>query len=205
MDYTALASQEALDTTAAALTAHRFMPVVVETKEDALAKIQELIPAGASVNNGASRTLEQIGFVDLLKEGKHGWNNLREATLTETDPAKQGLLRKQHTVSDFYLGSAHALTQTGELVISSASGSQLPALAFNAQNIILIVGAQKIVPTLPDALDRIQKHVVPLEDENMKQKSGTGTLLAKTLILHQEHPMMQRNVHVVIVKEALGF
>jgi len=205
MDYTNLAHPDALSRSAAALTEHNFHPVIVNSKEEALTKIQELIPAGASVNNGASRTLEQLGFVDLLKSGEHSWKNLHGETLEEEDPAKQGLLRKQHTVSDYYLGSVHALTETGELVIASATGSQLPGIAYNAQNLILVVGAQKIVATLTDAFDRIQKHVIPLEDENMRQKYGMGTLLAKTLVLHQEHPMMGRNVHVLIVNESLGF
>ena len=205
MDYASPASTEAITRTTTALTEHNFIPVVVTTKEEALAKILELIPAGASVNNGASRTLEQLGFVEHLKAGEHGWNNLHEATLAETDPAKQGLLRKQYTISDYYLGSVHALTETGELLIASATGSQLPAIAYNAQNLILVVGAQKIVPTLAEAFVRIEKHVIPLEEENMQQKYGMGTFHAKTLILHKEHPMMQRSVHVVIVNEALGF
>ncbi len=205
MDYTNLADSDSVSRSAAALTEHNFHPIVVNSKEDALAKIQELIPAGASVNNGASRTLEQLGFVELLKTGEHTWKNLHGEILEEEDPAKQGLLRKQHTVSDYYLGSVHALTETGELAIASATGSQLPGIAYNAQNLILVVGAQKIVPTLTDALERIQKHVIPLEDENMRQKYGIGTLWAKTLVLHHEHPMMGRTVHILIVNEGLGF
>lgn len=205
MSYTLLASEETITRTSAALTAHNFIPVVVATAQEALAKVKELIPEGASINNGASRTLEQIGFADLLKSGEHNWNNLHETTLAETDSSKQGLLRKQHSVSDYYLGSVHAVTETGELFIASATGSQLPALAYNAQNLILVVGTQKIVPTLVEALDRLKAHILPLEEENMQQKYGMGTLHAKTLILHQEHPMMQRKVYVVLVKEELGF
>jgi hypothetical protein len=91
------------------------------------------------------------------------------------------------------------------MTISSLSGSQLPALAYNAQNLILVVGAQKLTPTLADALTRIEEHVVPLENENARQKFGIDTMRAKTLILHREHPMMGRKVHVLIVNEQLGF
>lgn len=205
MKYDLIASEEAIARASAALAEHNFLPTIVANAEEALAKIRELIPAGASVNNGASRTLEQIGFVELLKSGECGWDNLHAATLAEADPARQGLLRKQHTVSDYYLGSVHALTETGELFIASATGSQLPALAYNAQNLILVVGAQKIVPTLAVALDRLEQHILPLEEENMQQKYGMGTMHAKTLILHREHPMMQRKAHVIIVAEPLGF
>jgi L-lactate utilization protein LutB len=195
----------AVQKTIEALEKNNFKPLIVNTKEEALAKIKELIPAGASVMNGSSTTLHEIGYIDLLKSKSHPWNNLHDAVLAETDPAKQALLRKQSVISDFYLGSVHALTETGELVIASNSGSQLPHLAFTSPNLVLVVGVQKIVPTLTDAFNRIETHVVPLEDERMKKAAGYGTLHAKTLILHKENPAIGRNVHVLIVNESLGF
>ena len=155
--------------------------------------------------NGASQTLQQIGYVDYLKEGKHGWNNLHDAVLAEKDPAKQALLRKQSVVSDWYLGSAHAITQDGKIVVASNSGSQLPHLAFTSPNIILVVSTEKIVGTLQDAFDRIDTYVVPLEDARMKAAYGYGTAHNKTLILHGENPGIGRKVHVIFVNEKLGF
>jgi hypothetical protein len=120
--------QETITKTTEALKGNNFEPIFVATKEEALAKIQELIPSGASVMNGASRTLEEIGYIDLLKSGKHEWKNLHEIVLKETDKEKQAQLRKESVLSDYYLGSAHALTETGEIVVASNSGSQLPHL-----------------------------------------------------------------------------
>lgn len=205
MEKYTLATPETITKTVEALTANNFMPLVVNTKEEALAKIKELIPEGVSVMNGASRTLEEVGFMDYFKSDTHKWNNLHKAILAETDPAKQGLLRRQSVASDFYLGSAHAVTETGELMFASASGSQLPHLAFTSPNIILVVGAQKIVPTLEDASRRIDEVIMPLEDVRMKEVYGYGTLRTKTLILHKEHPAMGRKVHVIFVNEKLGF
>lgn len=187
------------------LTDNNFQPLSVATKEDALAKIKELIHEGASVMNGASVTLEQVGYVELLKSGEHKWNNLHDAVLAETDPVKQARLRKESILSDFYLGSAHALTEKGEIVIASNSGSQLPHLAFTSPNIILVVGAQKLVPTLADAFKRIDEQVIPLEDARMKSAYGYGTQWSKTLILRKELAAMGRKVYVIIVNESLGF
>lgn len=205
MDYTELASSEKLTKTIAAFVDRNFEGSIVTTKEEALAKIQELIPAGASVMNGSSRTLEQIGFVDYLKEGKHGWKNRHEEVLTESDPARQAALRRETTVSDYYLGSVHAVTEDGELFFASNTGSQLPGIIFNAQNVILVVGAQKIVPTLADAYARLATHVIPLEEENMQQKYGMSAQHNKTLILHGENPIYGRKIHVIFVNEQLGF
>lgn len=195
----------ALDRAADALKANGFIPDIVSTKEEAFEKATSLIPNGASVMNGASETLRQIGFIDYLKSGAHEWNNLHETILGESDPDKQALLRRQSVVSDWYLGSVHAVTEAGELLFASNSGSQLPHVAYTSPNLILIVGSQKVVPTLTDGFTRLVDHVIPLEDERMKGVYGFGTLHAKSLILHRENPALGRKVHVVLVKEPLGF
>ena len=205
MSYNTLASSDAVQKTLAALTERGFKPVSVNTKEDALAKIKELIPQGASVTNGSSQTLEQIGFVDYLKAGQHGWNNLHEAVLAEKDPQKQSRLRKESTIADVYLGSVHALSETGEMVIASASGSQLPSIVFNAKNLILVVGAQKITPSLEEAFKRLREYVFPLEDARMKSTGAPGSVMAKILLFEREPAFMGRNVHIILVNETLGF
>ncbi len=196
---------ESIEKTIAALTKNNFAPILVGTKEEALQKVKELIPEGVSVMNGASETLAEIGLIDYLKSKSHPWKNLHDMVLAEKDPAKQNQLRREAVVSDYYLGSVHAVTETGELMIASNSGSQLPHLAFTSPNIVLVVGAQKIVPTLADAFTRIQEQVIPLEDERMKKVYGYGTTWTKTLILNKENPAIGRKVHVVIVNEDLGF
>jgi L-lactate utilization protein LutB len=187
------------------LSAHNFKPHVVNTKEEALEFIKKTIPAGASVMNGSSVTLHEIGFIDYLKSGNHEWNNIHEAIVNETDPEKQVLLRHQALNAEFYLGSVHALSATGELVIASNSGSQLPHLVFTSPNIILIVGANKITETLDGAIKRLHEYVIPKEDVRAQAAYGWPTYLAKTLIMHGENPGMGRNVHVVIVNETLGY
>lgn len=207
MEYTALASDAALERTAAALRERNIEPIIVGTKEEALAKIKELIPAGASVMNGSSRTLEQVGYVDYLKSGRHPWNNLHAGILAEQDPRKQAALRRQALLSDYYLGSVHGLAETGELLIASNTGSQLPHVAYSSQNVIFVVGAQKIVPQTPDTYKRLWEHVVPLEDARMKEVYGpeSGTAVNKVFLFNRESPHTGRTVRVLLVKEVLGF
>jgi L-lactate utilization protein LutC len=205
MDFTTPRARETVEKTIAQLAEHNYHAEIAANKEEALARIQELIPAGASINNGASTTLQEIGLVEYLKSGGHGWNNLHEAVLAETDPEKQSHLRKEATMAEYYLGSAHAITEDGQIVVASNTGSQLPPLAYTSANIILVVGTQKIVKDLNEAFDRIQTHVVPLEDTRMIGQYGYGTTYAKTLILHKENPAMGRMVRVIFVEEALGF
>ena len=102
MKYDTLADEKVVKKVIEALGKRNVEAEVVENGSLALAKIKEFIPEGASVMNGASVTLEQIGFVDYLKEGKHGWNNVHEAIIAEKDPDRQASLRKQAVLSDYY-------------------------------------------------------------------------------------------------------
>lgn len=205
MEYNTLATQKEVQTVVEALTKKNIDTFVVENAALALAKVKELIPQGASVMNGSSRTLEQIGFVDYLKAGQHGWNNLHEAVLAEKDPARQAQLRKQAVLSDFYLGSVHAITQTGEFVVASNTGSQLPHIVFTSPNLILVVSTKKIVSTLADAMKRLEDHVIPLEEKHMQELYGFGTVPNKILIFKGENPRLGRSVKVIFVNEDIGF
>lgn len=205
MSYDTMPEASIIEKTANAIGERGIEVIVVENGADALAKIKEFIPAGASVNNGSSTTLRQIGFIDFLKDNQHGWNNLHEAIVLEKDPEKQAVLRKEAVFSDYYLGSVHAVAQTGELIIASASGSQLPHIVFTSQNLIFVVGTQKITPTYDDAIKRIREYVVPLEDVRMKEVGMGGTVLSKILTIENEPSFMGRKVRVILIKEKLGF
>jgi L-lactate utilization protein LutB len=205
MNYNTLANKETLQKVTEALSLRHVEGIVVESGADALAKIKELIPEGASVMNGASVTLEQIGFVDYLKSEEHPWINLHKAIVEEKEPIKQALLRKQALSSDYYLGSVHALAETGEFIIASNTGSQLPHIVFSSPNLIFVVSVKKIVPTLPDAMNRLIEHVVPLEDKHMQEKYGVGTAVNKIVTFRNENPMMGRKIRMILINEDLGF
>lgn len=205
MNYETLANTEAVNKVIEALAGRGTEGVLVESRADALEKVKSLIPQGASVMNGSSRTLEEIGFVDYLKSGNHGWKNLHEEILAEKEPAKQAILRKQAVLSDYYLGSVHAVAATGELVIASNSGSQLPHIVFTSPNLIFVVGTQKITPSLDAALARVREYVFPLEDKRMKEVGMGGSAISKLVIFEREQPFMQRKVRVIFVNEKLGF
>lgn len=205
MKYSELASQTSLQKTVTELQNKGYQTLVVKNKSEALAKIKEIIPTGASVMNGASVTLEQIGFVDYLKSGKHGWNNLHAAIVAETDPQKQASLRQMAIHADYYLGSVHALIENGEFLIASNSGSQLPHIVFTSPNLIFVVSTKKIVPDFNEAMTRLTDYVVPLEDVHMQEKYHVNTQLNKILIFKDENQIMGRKVTLIMVEEDLGF
>lgn len=205
MAYDTVATENSINAAIENLAKRNIEEVTVNTKSDALAMIKDLVPAGSSIMNGSSTTLIEIGFVDYLKSGDHKWINLHEPIIKEADPAKQAVLRQAATHSDYYLGSAQALTESGELLIASNTGSQLPNIVFNSKNLILVLGAQKIVKSLDEAISRLKEHVVPLEDKRSMAAYGAPTSINQMLIFQGNNPYMGRKVKVIIVKEALGY
>ena len=204
MKYDTLASKEVIKRTMEALKTRNVNAELVDTKEDALTKINALIPPGKEVMTGGSTTLDQIGFTDLLKSGKHPWKNLKGQILSEKDPGKQMELRKKSVTSEYFLGSVHAVVETGEILIVNATGSSIPSDSFSSDNVIWIVGTQKIVPTLEEGFKRIREYCFPLEDKRMKSIGSSGTTLGKYLIFEREINK-NRKINLIFVNEKLGF
>jgi hypothetical protein len=197
-----LPDQETVEETMRALNARGFKAELVPDRRAALERVRALIPDGAEVMTGSSTTLEEIGLVRALATGDHHWKNLKVEIVAEKDREKQMKLRRMATFADYFLGSVHAITKKGQMVAGSASGSQLAAYAFGGKNLIIVAGTNKITGDLEEGLFRLREHSVPLEDRRMKGLGFPGTHLSKIFIYEGE---MQRNVHVILVNEKLGF
>jgi CheY-like chemotaxis protein len=205
MDFDQLANEESLQKTVSALGKRGYDVAVVPNGQEALEQIKKLISPGASVMNGSSVTLEQIGYQEYLASGKHGWVDLHALVTRENDKEKRAKLRRELVLSDFYLGSVHALEETGEFVIASNTGSQLPHVVFTSPNIVFVVSTKKIVPDREAAMKRLEEHVFPLEDKHMMEKYQAHTGLNKIVIFRGESPVIGRKVRFILVKENLGF
>jgi len=204
-NYSTPASKETVDKTITALKNKNYNPILVKTKKEALEKIKELIPAGVSIMNGASVTLEQIGYLEYLAKKEHKWLDLHAQITSVNDEAKRHELRKQSSLSDFYLGSVHALTEEGEMVIASNTGSQLPHIVFTSPNLIFVLSTKKIVSNVDEAMKRLEEYVIPLEDKHMMNKFNVHTTLNKIVIFKGESPFIGRKINIILVEEDLGF
>lgn len=206
MAYDIVPTLEIIQRTVESVNARGIHAELVETKEAALQRIKALIPPGCVVMTGSSVTLQQIGFEDILISGNHPWRNFKDDLLAEKDPVKQSAMRRQGTLAEYYLGSVNALAETGELVFASGSGSQLPAYAYTSHNVIWVVGAQKIAPTLEDALQRVREYVLPLEDQRQKNLGNkAGSRINRILSIEGEPAYLRRNLTLILVNQVLGF
>ena len=204
MDYNILAANEVILKTMAVLKERNISAQFVNNKSEALEAVKKLLPDGAEIMTGSSRTLEQIGLVEILQTGKHPWQSFKDKIFAEKDPAKQTRLRQESCLAEYYLGSVHAVTEQGEIFIASYSGSQLPSCIFTSNNVIWVVGVQKIVPNFEEGMKRVQEYVLPLEDARMKSIGMPGSKIGKLLIFKEE-PLPFRKINLIFVNEILGF
>jgi LUD domain len=199
--FTALPDEETLAATVVALEEHGFSVDIVDDLDAAREAVLARIPAGSTVMTNTSVTLDETGIAEAINEGGR-YDSIR-TTLLALDYATQ--LAEMKAIAgqpDFSLGSVHAITRDGILVVASASGSQLASYAWGAANVIFAVGAQKLVRTIEAARERIYEHSLKLEDARALAAYGMNSRVGKILEIHQEDP---GRIHVVIIRQSVGF
>ena len=140
-----------LAATVVALEEHGFGVEVVDDLDAAREAVLARIPEGSAVMTNASVTLEETGIADAVNDGGGRWESARNKMFALDFATQAQQMKAIGGQPDFALGSVHAVTRDGTLVIASASGSQLASYAWGAANVIFVVGAQKLVPTLEAA------------------------------------------------------
>jgi hypothetical protein len=199
-----LADEATLAKTVAALKTNGIEALVVENGAAAKVKVLEMIPLGAEVMNMTSVTLDTIGLPAELNES--GRYDAVRPKLMKMDRATQGrAMQELGAAPEWTVGSVHAVTQDGKVVVASNTGSQLPAYAYGSGHVIWVVGAQKIVTDLDAAMKRIYDYVLPLESEraNKAYNMSRGSFVSKLLIVNREIALGRMTM--IIVKEKLGF
>lgn len=200
-DFAQPASAEAIERAAQALEAHNIHVIVVDTGAEAKRALLALIPPGAQVHGGASKTLEAIGVTAELQES--GRYDAVRPRLYKMDRQTQGdEMRRLGASPDYMVGSVAALTEGGELIAASATGSQLAPYVYGAGKVIWVIGAQKVVRDLDEGLRRVREYAFPLEDARIRQTLGRESQISKLLIISSE---MSNRATAILVKEPLGF
>ena len=199
--FAALPDDQALAATVVALEEHGFSVEVVDGLDAARDAVLARIPHGSSVMTNTSVTLQDTGIADAINDGGP-YESARNAMFALDFATQAQEMKAIGGQPDYALGSVHAVTRDGTLVIASASGSQLASYAWGAASVIFVVGAQKLVPTLAAAHERIYQHSLKLEDARAYAAYGQNSYVGKVLEIHQEQP---GRIHIVLIRQPAGF
>ena len=199
--FTTLPGEQELAATVLALEEHGFSTEVVDSLDAARAAVLARTPEGSSVMTNTSVTLDDTGISEAINEsGRYESARKKMFALDFATQAQQ--MKAIGGQPDYALGSVHAVTRDGTLVVASASGSQLASYAWGAASVIFVVGAQKLVADLDTARERIYQHSLVLEDGRAQAAYGQHSFVGKILEIHQELP---GRIHIVLVREVVGF
>jgi acyl-CoA hydrolase len=196
-----LPDDQTLEATVVALEEHGFSVEVFDGFDAAREAVLARIPHGSSVMTNTSVTLQDTGIADAINEGGP-YESARKKMFALDFATQAQEMKAIGGQPDYALGSVHAVTREGTLVIASASGSQLASYAWGAANVIFVVGAQKLVPNLEAAHERIYQHSLILEDARAYAAYGQNSSVGKILEIHQEAP---GRIHVVLIRQSVGF
>jgi hypothetical protein len=197
-----LASDEQIARTAQALEANGIHAVIAENGEEAKRLFFEIIPDGSEVFLGSSVTLEKLGIKDIIdKSGR--FEALRPKIFAMNRETQGREIRKLGSAPDFAAGSVQAVTEAGQVMIASMTGSQLGPYASGAGKVIWVVGAQKLVKDMDEGFKRIEEYCMPLEEEHLQQLYKRGTGLNKVLIVNRE--IRPNRITMIIVKKVVGY
>ncbi len=193
-----------LKRTIKALENNGFNVLVASSEDEAKEIALEVLPPGSEVMEHTSKTLNEIGLSDEIdNSGKFASLHKKAVTM---DREKQGKeISQMRSVHDWSVGSFHAVTEDGKIMLASGSGSQIPGYAYGAKNVLFIAGTQKIVKNLDEGFDRIYNHSLPLESERMNKTYNTtvGSNVRRILILNSESNTARTTI--IFIKKSIGF
>jgi hypothetical protein len=201
-EFAGLASDEEIGDVASALERNGITSVVVDTGADAREAVRAIVPIGAEVFNNTSRTLEAIGVAEGI-ERSGLYQPLRPRLYQMDREMHPREMRQLAAAPDFVVGSAHAVTKGGSVLIASASGSQLGPLVSGAGHVILVIGGQKVVADIGTGLRRIDEYCFPLEDRRAREAYGVPSGVNNVLIINRA--IAPSRISAVLVGQSLGF
>ena len=181
-----------------------------DTKEDALAKVLELIPEGAKIGWGGVLSAQQIGLFDALRSGNY---NLLDRDLCKTQEEREQMM-KDALFSDVFLTGATGLSLDGQMVNIDGTGNRVGAIIYGPKKVIVIAGMNKVCDTLEEAVKRAREVAAPLnmmrfmKDTPCAATGKCGDCKAEGCICNQivitRHCRPVGRIQFVLVGEQLG-
>ena len=196
----------------AALQKNNIKPFYAESRNQLYDIVRELVKGDKLITAGGSVTLEESGVKALLmNEFKGVYLDRSEGKTTEE---VDDILHKAF-VSDSFFASSNAVTEEGELYNVDGRGNRVSAMIFGPKQVVLIVGTNKIVKDMDEAVKRVEQVAAPLNTKRLHsgtpcEKTGScahcrsgGRICCSYVRMGQQR--VADRIKVIIVNEPLGY
>lgn len=197
---------------AEALRKRLFEAYYCPDRAEALALLPKLVPAGASVGWGGTQTVNALGVKQaLLQQGCR----LIDRDSSD-DPQQRMELMRQCLLGDFFLMSANAISEDGQLVNIDGYGNRVAALAFGPRQVLVFAGMNKVAHTLTDAIARARTIAAPINMQRFPERKTpcaargecfdckeTDSICSQIVVTRLCRPAGR--IKVILIGEDLGF
>lgn len=140
----------------------------VSNEDELKNKLCELIKGNSTVSVGGSMTLFETGVIDFLRSGKYNFLDRYEEGLT---PEQIKNIYRQTFFADTYLLSSNAITEQGEIYNVDGNGNRVAAMIYGPDQVIIIVGVNKIVKDLKECEERLNRIASPTNAKRLNKNT----------------------------------
>lgn len=145
-----------------------FEVFLAENKTQAKEIVESILPLGATVAQGGSVSLSECGISETLRSGKYRFLDREEEGISKEEAERR---MREVFFSDFYLASANAITKNGEIYNVDGRGNRVSAIMFGPRKVILVIGKNKIVEDINEAVKRVKTVAAPKNCRRLGVKS----------------------------------
>ena len=196
-------TNDVLIQTSSALIQRNIHTSIAENAAEAKQLLMDLIPRNSEVYVSTSETLDSIGYTEHISQSNN-YKSLNDLVTAETNlDTQKDVRRRVTTIADYFVGSVQAISASGEVIIASGSGSQIAAYVYGAKKVFWVAGIQKICQDLPSAIERVRGYTLEKHDQWLEGYGRSAAPVGKLLIF--EHEQVKERVHMILVKEILGW
>ena len=185
---------------------------LVNTNEELIEKIEELVREGATVSCGGSVSLFETGVMDHLRSGRYKFLDRYEEGLSKEEITN---IFKESFFADAYFASSNAVTEDGKLYNVDGNGNRVAAMLFGPEKVILIVGVNKIVKSIDEAVKRNREISAPANAKRLNKLTpctkvgycvdckGSDKICREFTVISSQGD--KDRIHVIFMNKEIGY
>lgn len=146
-----------------ALEENNISAYIAKDSAEAVEIARGLLKKGETVSFGGSQSIKQSGVMDMLMSGDY---NVLDRSMCQTREETEELYRKSF-FADSYFCSSNAVTLNGELYNVDGNSNRVAAICYGPKSVVMIVGYNKIVKNLDEAVKRVKSIAAPFNTKRL--------------------------------------